>query len=72
MPNRRLRRNRAAIHPERTLDFLVPEMPEVSLRLPALGIHVAPNPKNARVASDPNYSIAASAQANSDLQQDEP
>ena len=30
MPDRRLQRNRAAVHPERTLDVLVPEMPEVS------------------------------------------
>jgi len=26
-----LRRNRTAVYPERTLDILVPEMPEVSL-----------------------------------------
>ena len=30
MPDRRLRRNRASVHPERTLDVLVPEVPEIA------------------------------------------
>src|SRR5450432_1984923 len=32
MPDRRLQRHRQAVHPERTLDLLVSEVPEVSIR----------------------------------------
>ena len=31
MPDRRLRRHRAALHPERPLDLLVPEMSEITI-----------------------------------------
>ena len=31
MPDRRLQRDRATLHPERALDLLVPEMPEVRI-----------------------------------------
>src|ERR1700735_806790 len=34
MPEHGLQRDRAAIHPERTLDVLVPEMPEVIFSAP--------------------------------------
>ena len=34
MPDRKMRRHRQALHPERTFDLLVPEVPEVTFVTP--------------------------------------